>query len=383
MSLTHGTHLRRWILSLPPVEYLIQQLRETLIGSLKCGPIPEHIAFAMDGNRRWARKSKVETVEGHNMGFEALARILEVCYKSGVRVVTIYAFSIENFKRSKYEVDGLMDMAKTKLVQLSQHGELLDRYGASVRILGDKSLVRDDVLQQIDRAVEMTKHNDSAVLNVCFPYTGREEITHSIRETVRDYSSPPTRPLTKRNFSEAHIQRNILSRQLPAVAEEDGHHNPNNSSSKPNSTTNGTTKQDPPSDAEETTSLSSHDDLSSTLPPSSSQTSHSPSPILKPTTTNPSQSTGKQPLPDPESITAATLSSNTYTADAPPLDLLIRTSGVARLSDFMLWQCHETTEIRFLDILWPEFDLWHFLPVLVEWQWRQKKINEEQRVKAA
>lgn len=79
---------------------------------------------------------------------------------------------------------------------------------------------------------------------------------------------------------------------------------------------------------------------------------------------------------DPEAITAQTLTDNTMTADAPPLDLLVRTSGVERLSDFMLWQCHENTSIVFLKCLWPEFDLWQFLPVLVEWQWQQKKIQE-------
>jgi ditrans,polycis-polyprenyl diphosphate synthase len=84
---------------------------------------------------------------------------LEVCYKSGVKVVTVYAFSIENFKRSKYEVDALMEMAKVKLVQLSQHGELLDRYGASVRVLGSRNLVKPDVLEAIDRAVELTRNN--------------------------------------------------------------------------------------------------------------------------------------------------------------------------------------------------------------------------------
>jgi ditrans,polycis-polyprenyl diphosphate synthase len=62
-----------------------------------------------------------------------------------------------------------------------------------------------------------------------------------------------------------------------------------------------------------------------------------------------------------------------YTAGAPPLDLLIRTSGVERLSDFMLWQCHEHTSIVFLKCLWPEFDLWQFLPVLVEWQWWRRR----------
>lgn len=353
MATPHSAHLRNWLLSLPPVEWGIQQLRELLIGSLKCGPIPEHIGFVMDGNRRWARKSKVETVEGHHMGFEALARILEVCYKSGVRVVTIYAFSIENFKRSKYEVDALMDLAKTKLLQLSQHGELLDRYGASVRILGDTSLMRKDVQDQIDLAVDMTKHNDDAVLNVCFPYTGREEITHSVRETVRDYSKPPSRLPLKRPFSETHIQRTILSRQLPAVAEEE-----QSSNELPN----------PTSDAD---SVSEQDlENSSSLEPASSQTSHSTSPILTPSQT----SSRKQSLPDPETITSETITKNTYTSDAPPLDILIRTSGVARLSDFMLWQCHENTEIKFLDVLWPELDLWHFLPVIVEWQWRQKKL---------
>jgi ditrans,polycis-polyprenyl diphosphate synthase len=84
---------------------------------------------------------------------------LEVCYKSGVKVVTVYAFSIENFKRSKYEVDALMDMAKIKLSQLSQHGELLDRYGASVRVLGQRDLVKPDVLEAVDRAVNLTKNN--------------------------------------------------------------------------------------------------------------------------------------------------------------------------------------------------------------------------------
>lgn len=82
---------------------------------------------------------------------------------------------------------------------------------------------------------------------------------------------------------------------------------------------------------------------------------------------------------DPESINTQTLNDNMMTADAPPLDLLVRTSGVERLSDFMLWQCHETTSIVFLKCLWPEFDLWHFLPVLVEWQWQQKKLREEQQ----
>ena len=170
----HLSQLRKWMLESPPIEWAINQLRELLIGALRQGPMPQHIAFVMDGNRRFARNHKIEKVEGHNLGFEALAKvgnliglmistdnwqILEVCYKSGVKVVTVYAFSIENFKRSKYEVDALMEMAKVKLSQLSQHGDLLDRYGAAVRILGQRDLVKPDVLEVMDRAAALTKDN--------------------------------------------------------------------------------------------------------------------------------------------------------------------------------------------------------------------------------
>lgn len=363
MSSTYGTHLRRWLLSLPPIEHLTAQLRDLLIRSLKCGPIPQHIAFVMDGNRRYARARKLETVEGHHLGFEALARILEVCYRSGVKVVTIYAFSIENFKRSKWEVDGLMDMAKTKLVQMAQHGELFERYGASLRILGDRSLLREDVLKRVDRAVEMTAKNDKAVLNVCFPYTGREEITHAVRETVRSFSSPhPDKPKGKKLFSESHIQRNIQSRKLSSVEEEDDEKLDERGSALATSDADSTEPSDQDLD-------------SNAQHPPSSHTSHTSSPVLK--------SPPPVQLPDPETITAFTLSQNVYTHPAPPLDLLVRTSGVQRLSDFMLWQCHQDTEIRFLECLWPEFDLWHFLPVLMEWQHiRRERMEEETRTTA-
>ncbi|KAK3069315.1 cis-prenyltransferase [Teratosphaeriaceae sp. CCFEE 6253] len=375
MATIHSASLRRWLVGLPPVEWALQQVRELLINTLKCGPIPQHIAFVMDGNRRYARTHKLETVQGHHLGFEALARVLEVCYKSGVKVVTIYAFSIENFKRSKYEVDGLMDMAKTKLVQMSQHGELFDRYGASVRILGDKTLVREDVLEQIDRAVEMTKHNGSAVLNVCFPYTSREEITRSIRETVRDFSAPVQRPVAgKRGFSETHVLRSLRRGHLSWIAEEEA-------VSKETSWEPRRDMEDDLDCDDESSEISEQDlDAASTRQVESSQTSHSPSPTLKAAVDVPASTARRrgQHLPDPETLTEEHLDKNTYTYPAPPLDLLIRTSGVCRLSDFMLWQCHEHTEVKFLDCLWPEFDLWQFLPVLLEWQWRQRRDAAEE-----
>lgn len=314
----------------------MNQLRELLIGALRQGPIPQHVAFVMDGNRRFARSHKIETVEGHNLGFEALARILEVCYKSGVKVVTVYAFSIENFKRSKYEVDALMEMAKIKLFQLSQHGELLDRYGASVRILGNRDLVKPDVVEAIDKAVELTKNNGDCILNVCFPYTSRDEITTAIKTTVEDYSKPL--PAHARPFSQTRITQKIRSRNLSTSPLRASSPSPDNAS-----------------DVDE--SVSSSTTLYPETPPADSRESNV--------------------YPDPETITSQTIGDRMFTAGDPPLDLLVRTSGVKRLSDFMLWQCHEDTELVFLDCLWPEFDLWQFLPVLMEWQWRQKHVDEK------
>ena len=84
--------------------------------------------------------------------------------------------------------------------------------------------------------------------------------------------------------------------------------------------------------------------------------------------------------PDPETITPDILTDHMFTAYLPPLDLLIRTSGVERLSDFMLWQCHEETDIVFLKCLWPEFDLWTFLPVILEWQWKRRKGVQREKI---
>lgn len=82
-------------------------------------------------------------------------------------------------------------------------------------------------------------------------------------------------------------------------------------------------------------------------------------------------------LPNPESITVDTLEKHMYTARDPPLELFVRTSGVERLSDFMLWQCHQDTHLFFLECYWPDFDLQHFIWVMLEWQWRQKQRERD------
>jgi ditrans,polycis-polyprenyl diphosphate synthase len=257
-----------------------------------------------------------------------------------------------------------------------------------------------------------------ATLNICAPYTSRDEITTAIRNTVLDFTKP-MRPTLKRPFSETHIARNIRARQLSTVTEGE---EPDKSSAADNSAEEEAIAAynridniverylenlDPdqsfvaPTDAlldilrdssltedekraavDKTlnapitsTDFADLKALAALLDPTASQDSSTLNlSTSDPTTTAASISNPNTNFPDPETITEDTITAHTFTgADAPPLDLLIRTSGVERLSDFMLWQCHQETEIVFLKCMWPEFDLWHFMPVLLEWQWQRRK----------
>lgn len=272
-------------------------------------------------------------------------------------MVTVYAFSIENFKRSKYEVDALMEMAKTKLSQLAQHGELLNRYGARIQVLGQRSLVKEDVMNAVDRATEMTKDNGDAILNICFPYTSQDEITTAIRDTVIDFSKPL--PSLHRSFSESHITHNIRARHLSAAGLKVRSHSPSSGAT---------------SDTED--SVSSSTTLHPDSPPEDTMLGEEEDELME-------LKKARDTYPDPETITPEMLNDHMFTAGLPPLELLVRTSGVERLSDFMLWQSHQDTEIVFLKCLWPELDLWTFLPVLVEWQWKRRKgIGKEKAMRS-
>jgi ditrans,polycis-polyprenyl diphosphate synthase len=372
----------------------------------------------------------------------------------------VYAFSIENFKRTKYEVDALMDMAKTRLVQFAEHGELLERYGARLKFLGRRDILRADVLAAIDNAIDLTKNNgrydsrpqfklriltnSSAILNICAPYTSRDEMAKSMRDTVIQYCQP-LRPHLKRPFSETHITRNIRAQRLSASGEKPEIQRSSVAKSpeetfddeyvyKPNlpesqaafgkilklvsrllgdAADEHTLSADDAVIAGATNSILYHlkDDTItvrdkqvevSDVVGAEVSTSHiekllqladrlvdyaadEETQASESTTLNTSCSTdppthqahSQQPAvkyPDVERITAETLTANTYTgANAPPLDILIRTSGVERLSDFMLWQCHESTEVEFVSCYWPDFGLKHLLPILLEWQWRRRK----------
>eukprot|EP01134_Creolimax_fragrantissima_P004911 CFRG4911T1 len=232
------------------------------VAVLKNGPIPRHIAFIMDGNRRFASRGEMAKIEGHALGFNTLKRTLDWCFELGVRYVTVYAFSIENFQRPRNEVDDLMNLAKRKFVELLDNSETLHKHKMGIRVLGDLSLLRSDVREVISRMVEETADNTEYILNICFPYTSQEEMATISKEMAH---SAEAGDLETRNISEQCFDKFM------------------------------------------------------------------------------------------------------YTAGCGDVEILVRTSGEIRLSDFMLWQSSFGL-LMYRRELWPEFNIYDFFTVILEYQ---------------
>lgn len=140
--------------------------------------IPQHIAIIMDGNRRWARERGKEASEGHKAGAETLENIAKYCNEIGVKYLTVYAFSTENWKRSREEVSALMILLKNYLKKFSKNA---NKENIKIKILGDIEILEDGLKKSIKEAVERTKNSTGLTLNIAFNYGGRAEIINSTR----------------------------------------------------------------------------------------------------------------------------------------------------------------------------------------------------------
>lgn len=236
---------------------------------LKSGPIPQHVAIIMDGNRRFAVKNSMEKFEGHVKGFDKLAETLEWCLDLGITEVTVYAFSIENFKRSPDEVNELMELSRQKFAKLLEERNLIQEHEVCVRIIGDISLLPRDLQELLAEAVSISANNERAVLNVCFAYTARDDMCNAMRELSE-------------GVKEGLIQQSDISENL--------------------------------------------------------------------------------------------LEKCLYTSHSRSVDLLIRTSGEVRLSDFLLWESAYSC-LAFVKVLWPEFSIWHLYAAILHYQRNYSKIE--------
>lgn len=208
--------------------------------------MPNHVAIIMDGNGRWAQKRGLKRTKGHQKGAEVLKKISEYVYDKKIKVLSVFAFSTENWKRDKEEVDYLMGLF---LKAFKDNFDAVKKKGVKVVFSGLKDKLSDKVVKAMEKMSEETKNNNNGVFNICLNYGGQDEIVNASKK----------------------ISEDVLNGNL------------------------------------------SIDDINK-------------------------DSFGKYLF-----------------NDLPPIDLLIRTSGEYRISNFMLWQM-AYAELYFTDVLWPDFD---------------------------
>jgi undecaprenyl diphosphate synthase len=238
----------------------------SLVDAIDWTRLPRHVAVIMDGNGRWAKLRHKRRVEGHRAGIDSVRDVVETSARLGLEVLTLYAFSVENWKRPAAEVSTLMGLLKH---YLRMELDTLLRNNIRFQVIGRMGDLPADVQKELQRAMERTRRETGLVFNIALNYSGRAEITDSVQRLLAD-----------------------------VVAN------------------------------------------------------------------------GK----DPASISEETLGSYLYTAGQPDPDLLIRTSGEMRVSNFLLWQI-AYAEIWVTDVLWPDFRRKHLLQAIADYQKRERRYG--------
>ncbi|MBS0615096.1 MAG: di-trans,poly-cis-decaprenylcistransferase [Verrucomicrobia bacterium] len=228
--------------------------------------VPKHVAIIMDGNRRWAQKHGVSTTIGHWKGAEALMDIVDAASDLGIEVLTVYAFSTENWNRSEEEVEGIMQLFK---MYLSGQCERMVREGVRLDAIGDLQKLPSDVLSILEETKAATAHGSRINLVLAINYGARDDIRRAVSSVVTD----------------------CLEGKL-----------------------------------------------------------------------------------DKEAISEKILSEYLDTAEWQDPELLIRTSGELRLSNFLLWQI-SYSEIHITDVLWPDFNENHLVQALLDYQRRERRAG--------
>ena len=240
-----------------------------LLEIVRKGPIPRHLAIIMDGNRRFAASHGLLIVQGHVKGREKLEGLLDWCLEIGVRILTVYALSTENFNRPKEQVEELMALFEQGFKDVATDRRVHE-HKIRVRAIGNREILPKNVRDAIDLAEAATRDYDQYFFNIAIAYGGREEILEAIRKLAREVEAGRLRP-------EA-IDQPMVSQQL-------------------------------------------------------------------------------------------------YTADLPDPDLIFRTSGEERISNFLLWQA-AYAELYFADVLWPGLTKRDFLTALRAFQERKRRYGE-------
>ena len=170
---------------------------------------PKHVAIIMDGNGRWAQARGLPRVEGHRRGADAVQRTIEACIAMGVQVLTLYCLSSENWKRPKEELDFLMDLLRRYLI--GERPSLM-KNGVQLRVIGKREGLPPEVLQEMDRSLEISKDNKNLILCLAINYGSRLEILDAAKEIALDIQSGKLDPS---QIDESSLQDRLYTAGLP------------------------------------------------------------------------------------------------------------------------------------------------------------------------
>lgn len=175
--------------------------------------MPKHVAIIMDGNRRFTKvQGNIDTIEGHKKGVGTLERVLDWCVDLGIEIVTVYAFSTENFNRPPEEVEGLMQLFKKNFEEITSN-QKIHKNKVQVRAVGKLELLPEDVREAIKKAEESTASYNQRRLNIAIGYDGRMEIVDAIKKIVNEVESG--------KLEVDDIDENIVNRNLYTAGMED------------------------------------------------------------------------------------------------------------------------------------------------------------------
>ena len=176
--------------------------------------VPLHIAIIQDGNRRFARELGIQASDGHRAGADTTERMLDWAREIGVKYITLYSFSTENFRRDGEEISHLFALFKERFTRVTDD-ERVHRHGIRVRVFGDRTLLPADLLERVEAAEEATRHYSNFFLNIALAYGGRNEIVVAARSLLRQVEEGSLAPGA---IDPATVEEHLYSRQhLPPV----------------------------------------------------------------------------------------------------------------------------------------------------------------------
>ncbi|KAL3723632.1 hypothetical protein ACJRO7_035754 [Eucalyptus globulus] len=373
--------------------------RKYLFRVLSCGAIPTHIAFIMDGNRRFAKKQNMVEGEGHRAGYKSLISMLNYCYELGVKYITVYAFSIENFKRKPEEVQYLMDLMLEKIDELLREGSIVNQYGMRLYFIGNLKLLSEEVRTAAEKAMKATAHNSRTVLLICVAYTSYDEIVHAVQESCEEKmnniqaenTSKAGRNSTEQNGScekmngvHPHEIQDCHKREVHGTVILGKNEICCNGFSKLEASEkkNGVIKRAVPGFNGEKwnevqQSMQSQLSKGTIESGEDGETIQEIKPLLSKGTIE-SGEDGETIQEIKPLINLVDIEKHMYMAVAPDPDIVIRSSGETRLSNFLLWQTGYSP-LYSPAALWPEIGLWHLVGVVLHYQRNYSYLQKKRK----